>query len=399
MDVIEQEIHVTFRYPVHFTTGLFAASNRLLRDLVEGRADARPVRVVVVIDRGVQRAHPGLTEAISSYFAQHHDAMALAAPVLILPGGEQVKNESEHVTQVLDAINAGALCRHSYVVAVGGGAVLDVVGFAAATAHRGVRLIRVPTTVLAQDDSAVGVKNGVNAYGKKNYLGTFATPFAVVNDFGFLSTLSDRDWRGGLTEAVKVALIRDSGLFDYLEQHAGALVDRDPAAMEQVIRRSATLHLRHIATSGDPFEQGSSRPLDFGHWAAHKLEQITHHRLGHGEAVGIGIALDSTYAYLAGFLPEPEWRRITDLILALGLAVYTPALSERLEAPEDPSCVLRGLAEFQEHLGGRLTIMLLRAIGAPFDVNEIRADLMIRSIEMLKNMEAGRAGTPRTKAS
>jgi 3-dehydroquinate synthase len=340
-----------------------------------------------------------LTEAITSYVAHHHDRLALSAPVLSLPGGEQVKNDPDHVTQVLDAINAGALCRHSYLIAIGGGALLDVAGFAAATAHRGVRLIRVPTTVLAQDDSAVGVKNGVNAYGKKNYLGTFAPPFAVINDFNFLATLSDRDWAGGLTEAVKVALIRDASLFEFLEEHAPALVGREAAAMEQVIRRSATLHLRHIATSGDPFEQGSSRPLDFGHWAAHKLEQATQHRLRHGEAVGIGIALDSTYAHLAGFLPEADWRRIIDLILALGLSVYTPALSERLDAPSDPACVLRGLAEFQEHLGGRLTVMLLRGIGAPFDVNEIRTEIMIRSIDVLKTIEAGRADKPRTKAS
>ena len=103
--------------------------------------------------------------------------------------------------------------------------------------------------------------------------------------------------------------------FDFLEAHAAALVDRDRAAMEQVIRRSAALHLRHIATCGDPFELGSSRPLDFGHWAAHKLEQLTEHRMRHGEAVGIGIALDSTYSHLAGYLPEAAWRRIVDLLV------------------------------------------------------------------------------------
>jgi 3-dehydroquinate synthase len=262
-----------------------------------------------------------------------------------------------------------------------------------------VRLIRVPTTVLAQDDSGVGVKNGVNAFGKKNYLGTFAPPYAVVNDFGFLSTLSDRDWRGGMSEAIKAALIRDRGFFDFLEQHARALVDRDAALMEQLIRRSAALHLQHIATSGDPFELGSSRPLDFGHWAAHKLEQVTGHRLRHGEAVGIGIALDSTYSHLAGFLPEPQWRRIIDLVLALGLSVYAPALSDHLDTPEDSRSVLRGLAEFQEHLGGRLTIMLLEDIGRPFDVHEIRRDLMIRSIDMLKTIEAGRVEDAAEKVS
>jgi 3-dehydroquinate synthase len=394
MDVIEQEIHVKFRYPVHFTTGLFTASNRVLRDLIARTADTSPARMVVVVDRGVQRAHPALVESIERYAQQHQDCIALAKPILVVPGGEQVKNEPRHTEQVLDAINAAALCRHSYLVAIGGGAVLDVAGFAAATAHRGVRLIRVPTTVLAQDDSAVGVKNGVNAFGKKNYLGTFAPPFAVINDFEFLSTLSDRDWRGGLTEALKAALIRDRAFFDLLEQHAAALVGRDAPAMEQVIRMSAALHLRHIATSGDPFELGSSRPLDFGHWAAHKLEQVTHHEMRHGEAVGIGIALDSTYSHLAGFLPEAEWRRIINLILALGLSVYAPALTERLETPDDPGCVLRGLSEFQEHLGGQLTIMLLSAIGAPFDVHEIRTDLMVRSIDVLKTIEAGRAVKP-----
>ena len=106
--------------------------------------------------------------------------------------------------------------------------------------------------MLAQDDSAVGVKNGVNAFGKKNYLGTFAPPFAVINDFAFLRPCTDRDWRGGLTEAVKAALIRDAAFFDLLEAHAAALVHRDRAAMEQVIRRSAALHLQHIATCGDP---------------------------------------------------------------------------------------------------------------------------------------------------
>jgi 3-dehydroquinate synthase len=268
--------------------------------------------------------------------------------------------------------------------------VLDAAGYAAATAHRGIRLIRVPTTVLAQDDSAMGVKNGINAFGKKNYLGTFAPPFAVVNDVSFLRTLSDRDWRAGVSEAIKVALIKDRAFFDLIEQHASALRDRDLPAMEQVIRRCAALHLAHIATSGDPFELGSSRPLDFGHWAAHRLEQMTNHRLGHGEAVAIGIALDTTYSYLAGFLPEDDWRRIISLMPALGLSVYAPELGEHLDpqaAENHPASVLRGLDEFREHLGGSLTILMLRSIAAPFDVHEIRRDVMIRSIGVLRDFE------------
>ena len=120
------------------------------------------------------------------------------------------------------AIHEYGIDRHAYVLAVGGGALLDMVGYAAATAHRGVRLVRVPTTVLSQNDSGIGVKNSVNAFGKKNFLGTFAPPFAVFNDFTFLTTLSDRDWRAGISEAIKVALLKDATFFAFLEEHATA---------------------------------------------------------------------------------------------------------------------------------------------------------------------------------
>ncbi len=399
MDAIEQEIRLSFRYPVHFTSGVFSVSNPVLRDLLTPPAGGSRARALVVVDSGVDAAHPGLRAAIPAYFAAHPSSLSLAGAVVVLPGGEQVKNDPAHLETVVAAVHAAALCRHSYLVAVGGGAVLDVAGFAAATAHRGIRLIRVPTTVLAQDDSAVGVKNGINAFGQKNYLGTFAAPFAVVNDFDFLATLSDRDWRGGLSEAVKAGLIRDAAFFQLLETEAGALRNRDAAAMQRVVRRSAALHLQHIATSGDPFELGSSRPLDFGHWAAHRLEQLTGHAMRHGEAVAIGIALDSTYSRLAGFLPEPQWRRIVDVIGALGLAVYAPLLDDTLAAPDGPRSVLRGLAEFQEHLGGQLTIMMLEDIGRPFDVHDIRTDLMLQSIATLKRIDADGVGRAAQKAS
>jgi 3-dehydroquinate synthase len=395
MDSLEQEIRVTFRYPVHFTTGVFDPSNPLLKTALVPATGAA-AKVLFVVDHNLCAAHPGLVETIEAYCQHHRERLDMAGPVLVVPGGEAVKNEPQHLHVVQRAIHDAALCRQSYVAAVGGGAVLDVVGYAAATAHRGVRLVRVPTTVLAQHDSAVGVKNGINAFGKKNYLGTFAPPFAVINDFAFLSTLSDRDWRGGISEAVKVALIKDAGFFALLEQQAGRLAGRDGPAMEQVIRRCAALHLSHIATAGDPFEQGSSRPLDFGHWAAHKLEQVTDYRLGHGEAVAIGIALDCTYSYLEGFLAEAAWRRIMALLQALGLPVHAPELSHRLDMPDDPGSVLRGLEEFREHLGGRLTIMLLRAIGEPFDAHEIRTPLVVDAVHLLAKLDAAHgAGVPR----
>ena len=392
-DLIQHDVGVAFRYPVHFTDGVLDVSNPCLREVIAGRADYLPAKVAVVADHGLLDGHPDLSEQVERYCRHHEDVLRLMAPVLVVPGGERVKNEWRYVLDILRVMNEATLCRHSYVVVIGGGAVLDVVGFAAAMAHRGIRLVRVPTTVLSQDDSAIGVKNGINAFEKKNYLGTFAPPFAVINDLRFLPTLEDRDWRGGISEAIKVGLIRDASFFDFIEAHAGRLKGRDLVVMERLVRRSAELHYAHIATCGDPFELGSSRPLDYGHWAAHKLEHLTDYRLRHGEAVAIGIALDTTYAWLSGFLAERDWRRVMDVLLALGLSVYTPELSQHLEKDSDPRNVLRGLTEFQEHLGGRLTIMMLTAIGEPFDVHEIRRDDMIRSIEVLREI-AGSEATP-----
>jgi 3-dehydroquinate synthase len=390
MDVLDQSVSLTLRYPVHFTTGLFDAGNPLLRTIVAVPGDPAPAEVAAIVDAGVLRAHPACLDRLAGYCDVHRDAIRLAGTPLVVPGGEVVKNDPQYLDAAHQAIHASGLCRHSYVLAIGGGALLDMAGYAAATAHRGIRLIRVPTTVLAQDDSAVGVKNGVNAYGLKNYFGTFAAPFAVLSDFDFLDTLESRDWLGGVSEAVKAALIRDAAFFARLEQLAPALVDRNRQAMEEVVRRSAALHLAHIATGGDPFELGSSRPLDFGHWSAHRLEALTGNRLRHGEAVAIGVALDTTYACLAGDLAVTDWQRIIDLLLALQFTLWIPELGAHLDSPDHPRSVLRGLAEFREHLGGRLTVMLLRGIGEAFDVHDIDPGVMIRSIGVLQRVEVAR---------
>ena len=390
MDVIEQQFAVPFRYRVYFTRNVFDRLNSLLADAIANTIPGQPSRVLFAVDDGVSQAHPTLIRNIEDYCAAHPGALTLAGPVLVVTGGEQSKNDPKTAEKILEAIHATSLCRHSYVAAVGGGAVLDVAGYAAATVHRGIRLIRFPTTVLAQDDSGVGVKNGINAHGQKNYLGTFAPPFAVINDFNFLTTLSDRDWRGGIAEAVKAALIKDARFFDFLETHAAELTSRDMTTMESVIRRCAQLHLEHIASGGDPFEMGSSRPLDFGHWAAHKLEGLSGHRLRHGQAVSIGIALDTTYSHLAGWLNEADWTRIIALLQDLHLPVFTPELGHHLDDDAHAACVLRGLDEFREHLGGQLTVMLLKGIGAPFDAHEIQRDLVVRSIDRLKTLQEKR---------
>ena len=314
MQPLQQEIKVGFRYNVHFTNGLFNAANPLFADILQHDDENSLRKVLVVVDGGVADACPRLVESIEEYAAAHPQAFILCEPPVVVAGGEIVKNSYREVNRLHELFHRVGLCRHSYVIAIGGGAVLDMVGFAAATAHRGIRHVRVPTTVLAQDDSGVGVKNSINAFGKKNFLGTFAPPYAVINDSAFLEALSDREWRAGISEAIKVALIKDAGFFSFLEQHSSYLLNRDMPVMQQTIRRCAELHLRHIAQGGDPFEFGSARPLDYGHWSAHKLEQLSDYQLRHGEAVAIGIALDTTYAYLAGHLSKASWKRTVDLI-------------------------------------------------------------------------------------
>ena len=374
MRTIDQTVNVTFHYPVHFTEGLFRADNPLLADTL---TQNEPKRVLFVVDEGVAEHHPELIGEIERYCEAWEGLESSTSP-LVVQGGEATKNNPANVEAVQRAVHEFGIDRHAYVVVIGGGAVIDMVGYAAATAHRGVRLVRVPTTVLSQNDSAVGVKNSVNAFGKKNFLGTFAPPFAVLNDLNFLTTLDKRDWLGGVSEAVKVALLKDETFFTFLEDNAERLVKRDMKAMEHAVYRCAELHLHHIATSGDPFEFGSSRPLDFGHWAAHKLEAMTDYSLRHGEAVAIGITLDSTYAYLKGMLSETNWRRILDLFDALDLETYTSELS-------DTESIVSGLNEFREHLGGRLTIMLLEGIGQGVEVHEMDADIIVQSIDLLQS--------------
>lgn len=373
--ILQQSFSVPFRYPVAFTEYLFAENQTLFVDTFP---EGQLARVFFVLDSGVVVHHPGLISQIKTYIATHSSRLALVAEPMVVAGGEACKNEPEAYQQVVEATNTFGIDRHSYLIALGGGAVLDMVGFAAAISHRGIRLIRIPTTVLSQNDSAVGVKNSINAFGKKNYLGTFTPPFAVLNDFTFLESLEDRDWSSGISEAIKVALIKDLNFFEWLEKEAAALARREMEPMKEHIIRSAQHHMAHIA-GADPFEFGSSRPLDFGHWAAHKLEKLSDFRIRHGEAVAIGIALDSAYSYLQGRIDEADLLRVFKLFRTLGLALYA------LELQGD--ALLQGLKEFQEHLGGRLTIMLLEKLGKGVEVHEMDPELIVKALHLLQHWE------------
>ncbi|MFC8130749.1 3-dehydroquinate synthase [Streptomyces sp. NPDC057302] len=360
---------VSYGYDVHFTPDALHLEDATLAATLR---DDGGGRLLAVLDAGLLAAQPDLPDRLAAYGKRHFEDLEFVGDPIVLPAGERVKDGMGHGAPIRAAIAEHHLDRHAHVLAIGGGAVLDAAGFAAATAHRGVRLIRMPSTVLAQADAGIGVKNGVNACGQKNFIGTFAPPRGVINDASLLATVSDRDWRAGMSEAVKVAALKDVGFFTQLEADAPALAARDSAAMHRLIRRCAQLHLQHITGAGDPFETGSGRPLDFGHWAAHKLEQLSGFRLRHGEAVALGIAVDTTYARYTGLLRKSAWERVMSLLAALGSRTPVPELA-------DPR-VLDGLGEFAEHIGGPLTLTTLTALGQGIDLRDIDRAAMTASV-------------------
>lgn len=372
---------VPFAFPVIFTSDVWDPDNRSFADVLCRREPDRRHRVMVAIDQEVAGAHGTLLSDIDDYFARFARSLDLVTAPVIMPGGEAVKNDLAHCLRFLGHINDAGMDRQSVVTVIGGGAVLDTVSFACAIAHRGIRLVRMPTTVLSQADSGIAVKNGMNLFGKKNFIGTFVPPFAVINDARFLETLSLRDRISGIAEAVKVGLLKDPALYREIESRARAIARGDLDAMSAIIRRSAELHLAHICGNGDPFELGSSRPLDFGHWAAHKLESMSGHRLRHGEAVAIGMALDILYSVNMAYLDPSVADAILDLLERIGFRLWDRLLIERDGRGE--LVLVEGLREFREHLGGELHVTLLRDVGETFDVSEIDDDVLSQSIEDL----------------
>ncbi len=382
-----QRFAVPYEFPVVFTSGVFDPGNHALRDVLCRLESAKRHRVIFFVDDGLLAVHPQLLQTIMAYAQHHGDAIELACPPVTVPGGEKIKTDLHFVESVQQTLFDLHIDRHSYVVAVGGGAVLDAIGLVSTTTHRGLRHVRIPTTVLAQNDSGVGVKNGVNLQGVKNFVGTFAPPFAVLNDIEFVMSLPERDKIAGMAEAVKVSLIRDGEFFLWLERNQDHLATFERSAMAHMIRRCAELHMRQIGQGGDPFESGSARPLDYGHWSAHKLESITRHHVRHGEAVAIGMALDARYSALMGLLPMAEVERICALLEFLGFNLWHPALSKL--GVDGQWTILRGLDEFKEHLGGELTITLLAGIGQGVEVHEIDRERMHQAMVWLQQRAGG----------
>jgi 3-dehydroquinate synthase len=379
---IRQRIDVSWDFPVVFTHASFPPTNPVLAETLNRLGENRRHRAMVFIDSHVAAALPSLADQASAYFAAHPQQLELAAAPQIVPGGEAVKNDFGLVEKFMRLLLDAHLDRQSFVIIVGGGAVMDAVGLAAALVHRGLRQVRVPTTVLGQNDAGVGVKNGVNFLGGKNAIGTFAPPFAVLNDFDFLLSLPDRDWLCGVAEAFKVSIIRDRAFFDELLASAEKYPARDFAAMQALVMRCAEIHLDHIRTNGDPFEYGRARPLDFGHWSAHKLELLSGFRVSHGEAVATGVLLDSIYAQKMGWITADELAAIRDGLLRSGFRLWFDELDQR--DAQGRRSIFGGLRDFQEHLGGELTVTFPRGIGARHEVHEINLALMESALQELE---------------
>ncbi|SHI05129.1 3-dehydroquinate synthase [Ferrimonas marina] len=377
-------IQVQFDYRLSFTRHALAVCNPVLLNAIRRREPQRQHGVLAFVDEELARHQPQLMPQLQDYVGTHRQHLRWLAPPQTLPGGESGKTEAM-VGYLHQQLNQAGADRHSVVLAIGGGAVLDTVGYAAATFHRGLRIVRLPSTVLAQNDAGIGVKNGVNAFGQKNLLGCFAPPFAVINDCDLLRTLSPRDWRAGMAEAVKVACIRDSHFFDWIEQHSSELLDRNHPAMQTLIQRCAELHLAQIRDGGDPFELGSARPLDYGHWSAHQLELQSNHRLRHGEAVAIGMALDALYAHTIGLLESDACQRLLQLLQRLGFTLNDPVLGQCDE--QGQPALLAGLEAFRQHLGGQLCVTLLPRLGEGVEVNEMDLDALRQALQQLQGLD------------
>jgi 3-dehydroquinate synthase len=275
---------------------------------------------------------------------------------VILPDGEAHKSLA-NMARVLDVLIANRFARDCAVLALGGGVVGDLAGFVAATYQRGVAFVQVPTTLLAQVDSAVGGKTAVNHPGGKNLIGAFHQPHLVVSDTSTLSTLPGRELRAGLAEVIKYGLICDPELFAWIEAHLGQLLAKEPTALAHVIRRSC--EIKAAIVGRDEREQGERALLNFGHTFGHAAEAATAYREWlHGEAVGAGMVMAAAMSRECGLLSAAEAARVRRLVELAGLPGQLPAVA--------PEALLEHMRIDKKVLQGRLRLVLLRRIGEAF---------------------------------
>lgn len=380
--LIKQSFQIQFNYDIVFTNDVFNIKNKTLLNILN-KKNKSIKKIIIFIDKNIYLKNNDIKDKIIAFFKQNKKYLNLVCDPISITGGEKAKNHYSIVKCIYKLIDHYKICRQSYIISIGGGTIQDLIGFTASTAHRGINLLRMPTTTLSQDDSGVGVKNGIN-FGKKNFIGCFTPPYAVINDLDLLDSLNDENFTEGFSEAIKVALIKKKSLFFFIENNIENILNRNQKTINHIIFESAKIHADHISKKGDPFETKSSRPLDFGHWAAHKIESLSKYKISHGKSVATGIALDCTYSYLLKIIKKSEWKSIIKLFIALNLPIF---LNELLLKTKDKYIIFDGLDEFREHLGGNLTITLLKGIGKKIETHHINKNIYLNSIKLLKKIK------------
>jgi 3-dehydroquinate synthase len=281
-------------------------------------------------------------------------------PILI-PDGERYKQLAT-VTRIYDALAKATADRHSTIITFGGGVIGDMAGFAASTYLRGVSLVHIPTTLLAQVDSAIGGKVGVNHPLGKNLIGSFYQPHGVLIDPSVLATLPRREFRAGLYEVVKYGVTSSPALFDRIERNLTAIFDRDPAALTPIITESC--QIKAAVVTADEKEAGPRRILNFGHTAGHAIEAVTtYRRFRHGEAVAYGMLVAAELAMARGAMAERDRKALVDLIARLG---PLPPIAD-LSAAQ----MLSAMRHDKKVVAGRLHVVLPTAIGATAIVDDV----------------------------
>jgi 3-dehydroquinate synthase len=330
--------HALGQYPVYVAAGVLGE----LEAIVARHAGAR--RPVMVADAAVHGLLQGGAFGRDPW----------NGPALLVPPGERSKSR-EQWAELTDAMLADGYGRDTVVLTLGGGVAGDLGGFVAATYMRGLPYVQVPTTLLAMLDASVGGKTGVDTPQGKNLIGAFHPPVAVVADPRTLATLPERDYRGGMAEAVKHGLIADAGYFDWMDREAEALLRRDPAALTHLVRRSVEIKAEVVAE--DEREAGRRAILNAGHTVAHALEQVTGYDLPHGEAVALGLVAECSHAGMLNLAPPGVAERVRGLLSRLGLPV-------RLAQPVSTDRVIDAMAADKKNRSGRVRFSLPRSLGA-----------------------------------
>jgi 3-dehydroquinate synthase len=344
-------------YDVHVGQGLFAQAGDLIAPLLR-----RP-RVFVVSERRVAGLH---LDRLQNGLGD------IEAPALLLEPGEATKGWAG-LTQVVEWLLDQKCERGDVVVALGGGVIGDLVGFAAAILRRGVRFVQVPTSLLAQVDSSVGGKTGINTRHGKNLVGAFHQPSLVIADVDVLDTLTPRDFRAGYGEVVKYGLLGDADFFEWLEDNAPLLAD-DAALRVQAVRHSVQMKADIVAR--DETEQGDRALLNLGHTFCHALEAATGFgdRLLHGEGVAIGCALAFELSWRLGLCSQEDPSRVRAHLQTMGLSRDLRDIPGDLPGPEG---LLALMGQDKKVVDGTLRFVLARGIGEAFVTSDVPADAVL----------------------